>query len=101
MANVSNQDNILNPEQVAELGKKIYTEKLKKELESKHNGEFVVIEVQSGKHVIAKTLIEALEVAQTKFPNKLFHTIKIGSEGVFKMSTYSRRGFFYAPVSSR
>jgi predicted nucleic acid-binding protein len=96
-----NAENLLSPEQVVEKGQKFYAEKLKAELEPDKNGKFVVIEIESGDYFIADTLVEALEKAKDKYPSKLFHTVKIGFEGIYKMGTYSRTGFSYTNTPTR
>lgn len=62
---------------IAEKGAIIY-EKIKGEYEPKHNGEFLVIEVENGKVYIGATSAEALEQARTENPGKLFYVVKIG-----------------------
>ncbi len=81
----------LTPEQVAELGEKIYLEKLKSILEPNDTGRFVAIEVESGDYFVGSSIIEAIEKARTLHPDKLMHTIKIGFEGVFKMGSYAHQ----------
>ena len=92
---MANGENINSPEQVAEKGQKIYDEKLKPELEKNHQGEFVVIDVDSGEYVVANSLIEALQTAKEKYPGKVFHSVRIGFPGIFRMGTYAHRGYFY------
>lgn len=98
---MANGENTPNPEQIAERGQKLYDEKLKSKLEGSQRGKFVVIEVESGEYVIADSLIDALQEAQKKYPGKLFHTVKVGFAGVFKMGTYTRKGYFYGRISRR
>src|SRR5690349_18291490 len=90
-----NSEGVPSPSQVAERGQKIY-EGLRKELETESNrGKFVVIDIESGGHVIADSLVEALDEARQKYPGKVFHTVRIGFPGVFKMGTYASKGYFY------
>ncbi len=87
---------VLTPEQVSELGQKIYDEKLKATLEPKERGRFVAIEVGSGEYFTNDTLLGVLQEAKKKYPDKLFHTIRIGYEGVFKMGSYAKgKGISY------
>lgn len=88
-------NNILTPEQVAQKGEEIYKNKLKGTLEPKENGKFVVIDVVSEDYFIGTSILEALENAKKKYPDRLFHTIKIGYQGVFKMGGYVKRGLSY------
>jgi len=84
----------LAPEQIAEKGESLYREKLKAILEPAQNGRFVAIEVVSGEHYVGDTIIEAVEAARKKYPNRLLHTIKIGYEGVYKLGRFSKRAFY-------
>jgi len=70
-----------------ELGDKawvIYEMKLKQELEPKFKGQFVAIEVDSGDWFLGETPIEAALKAREKYPDKLFHMIRIGYRAVSK-----------------
>ena len=78
-------------EELIQKGEKLYEEKLKDKLEKKHLGKFVAIEVDSGKFFVGETLEEALERAKKEFPDKIFHSIKIGSPGVFSSSGVFRK----------
>lgn len=77
----------LGPQQVAEEGEKIYTEQLKTKLEREHIGKFVAIDVVSGEYFLGDDILAALEKARNKYPDRVFHTIKIGSQGVFKLGS--------------
>lgn len=102
MANpINNNENPLTPEQVAEKGQQIYKDKLKAILEPKDRGKFVIIEVESGDYFVADSMIDALSKAKEKYPNKVFHTIKVGFDGIFKMGTYAHRGFSYGWTSPK
>ena len=80
-------EQILNPDEIVKRGEEIYEEKLKASLEPSNNGKFVAIEVISGDYFVGDTIIEALEKGRTAYPDKLFHTIKIGFKGIYKMSS--------------
>lgn len=82
----SSKNNLLNPEIIAEKGEKIYQEKLKNTLEKDHKGEFVAIEIETEKSFLGKSPEEALETAKKEFPNRIFHLIRIGYSGVYKVS---------------
>lgn len=86
MLDTSNSNNILNPEIIAARGEKVYQEQLKDVLEKDHKGEFVAIEVESAKYFLGKSPEEALEKAKKEFPEKIFHLIRIGYAGVYKVS---------------
>lgn len=77
---------ILNPEVIAEKGEQIYKEKLSHKLEKTHKGKYVAIDVETEEYFLGKSPEEALEKAAKKFPNKIFHLIRIGYQGVYQVS---------------
>lgn len=95
-----NNEDAFTPDQIAERGQRLYEEKLKAVLEPAQKGKFVAIEVESGDYFLADTLLEALQNAKEKYPDRLLHTVRVGYEGVFKMGSYSSKGFSYGWQSS-
>lgn len=51
---------------------------LSEELEEKHFGKPIVIEVESGNYFIGETPIEATKKARKKYPGKIFFQGRIG-----------------------
>lgn len=89
------QDNI-TPETLAKLGNKFYNENLREKLEKESLGQYVVIEIESGDYFVNQDLKTALEQAQTKFPDKLFHIIKIGeTQNYYKDSVANNYGWLF------
>jgi len=88
-------DTINNPDDVAKKGEEIYSNKLKFILEPKENEKFVAIDVVSGEYFLGSSILEALEKARKEYPDRVFHTIKVGYQGVFKMGGYAKNGFQY------
>lgn len=65
--------------QIADRGEKIYF-KIKSELEKKYNlGDYVTIEVKTGKYFIGKTSIDAYNKAHKIFPKEIFFLANVGS----------------------
>ena len=60
-------------------------EEIKEELEAKHHGEYVVIEVDSGDYFVGKTTEEAFQQAENIHPHKAFCLIRIGYKAVHKL----------------
>jgi hypothetical protein len=78
MSDIQDNKPLLTPKQVAQKGEQIYQEKLKPILEPKENGKFVTIEVNSGEYFLGDSLLEALQQARQKYPDRLFHKKGIG-----------------------
>jgi len=73
----------------AQRAEEIYRQFLRHKLEPAHTGEFVAIEPDSGEHFLGQTSIEAILNARQKYPDKIFHVIRIGHPVVGKIG---RRG---------
>ena len=58
-------------------GEKIY-KKIKSKYESNHKGKFLAIEVESKEAYMAKTSADAVVLAKSHYPNKIFYVVKIG-----------------------
>lgn len=84
---------VMLPQDVEKKGQEIYS-RLKDSLEQENLGKFVTIDVISEVYFIGETLEEALLKAKEKYPNRVFHTVKIGSPGVFSQSSsFSNNGY--------
>lgn len=80
-----------SPDKIAEAGERLYSEKYKTEYEKKYSGQFVAIEVSTGKPFVAKYPEEALEAGRKAVPAGIFHLIRVGSAGAFRVS-YASHG---------
>jgi hypothetical protein len=69
---------------LGEEGERIYYEKLKPILEPKYKGKIIAIEVDSGDYFIGDSVIEAGDKAKQKYPDKIFHFMRIGYRALRK-----------------
>jgi len=58
-------------------GFQIYN-KLKRALEAEHFGEYIAIEVKSGEYFLGRTMDEALDKAEQKYPDAKFFVVRVG-----------------------
>jgi hypothetical protein len=79
-------DLINNPSEMAQRGEKIYAEKYKAAYEEKHWGKFLAIDVNTQHVYLGDTAEEALEKARLEAPKGVFHLIRIGHSGAFRVS---------------
>ena len=49
-----------------------------------HKGEIAVIDPETGKYFLGKTLNEALRKAENKFPDHVFYAMRIGSKFIYE-----------------
>jgi len=84
-----------DPKGIAERGTQIYAAKYQEKLEKEYPGQFVAIDVRSEEAFVKASPEDALRAAQQKNPHGMFHLIRIGSPGVFRVgyaSSRSQRG---------
>ena len=76
---------ITSQEMIVEKGKDIY-HRIKQSLKKKYKpGNFVTIEVNSGKFFVGKSPIEAVNKAKKQFPRKQFFLAQVGkAAGILK-----------------
>jgi len=78
-----------NPSEIADRGEQIYKEKYQATYEIEHPGQFVAIDVTTGNAFVGVSPEEVLENARKAAPTGIFHLIKVGSPGAFRVS-YTR-----------
>ncbi|MDA2912943.1 hypothetical protein MYX77_03105 [Acidobacteriia bacterium AH_259_A11_L15] len=77
---------LTNPKEIGKRGEEIYESKYKQTFEAEHIGKFVAIEIYSQRAFVDETPGQVLEKAQKEMPDGLFHLIKVGSPGAFRLS---------------
>ncbi|MEN6560677.1 MAG: hypothetical protein ABFD52_07875 [Acidobacteriota bacterium] len=75
-----------DPRAIAECGEAIYLKKYKDAYEIEHMGKFVAIDVLTEKTYIADSPLEALTHARQDAPLGIFHLIRVGATGAFRVS---------------
>jgi hypothetical protein len=80
-----------SPDKIREVGEGIYEKEYRANLERERRGDFVAIDVTTGKAYVAKHPEEALKEARKQAPSGIFHLIRIGSPGAFKVSYATRQ----------
>jgi hypothetical protein len=73
---------VVGPQQIATQGKAIY-ERLRAELEARHLGRFVAIEVESAEYFVGATLTEADAKARAQYPDRVFYVVRVGRPAVY------------------
>ena len=86
------------PDKIAEEGQRLYDERHRARLEQEHLGHFVAIDVMTGNAYVATFPEQAIEEARKQAPNGVFHLIRIGAPGAFKVSFGSRHAFWGRPL---
>ncbi len=71
--------------EVAELGEAIYERDIRSEVESGHDGEFLVIDITTGGHSVSDNELAAFESAERKNPDGFFYVKRIGRKAVHRI----------------
>lgn len=75
-----------NIQKIAEEGAKIY-ETIKLQYEPAQNGKFLAIDIESKEAYVGNTSSEAVELARTAHPDKIFYVVKIGFSATETLSS--------------
>lgn len=75
-----------NPRKAAEAGQAIYERRYRAEMERNCPGQFVVIDVSNEQAYPGLQPEEAIEKARQANPTGVFHLIRIGAPGAFRVS---------------
>ena len=70
---------------LARKGERLYRTKLKALLEPAYIGKFAAIEPDSGEYFLGDRMIEAVDKAEAKYPDKLVYIVRIGFRAAVKM----------------
>jgi hypothetical protein len=70
---------------LARKGRRLYDTKLKALLEPAYKGMFAAIEVDSGDYFLGENLIDALDKANSKHPEKQFYFVRVGFRAAISM----------------
>jgi hypothetical protein len=72
-------------DEVVDLGKAIYQEKIKHLVEPAENGKFVVIDVESGDYELDEQIIPALDRLRDRHPNAITYAARVGFRTAYNL----------------
>ena len=75
-----------NPRLIAEHGERIYSDNFREKFEKEYLGKFVAIDVTTEKAYVGDSPEEAYGTARQNSPKGVFHLIRVGSPGAYKVS---------------
>lgn len=80
------------PDDIAERGRNIYLERLRAQLEPTHNGEYVVIDVESGGYEMDSDHLAASDRAFAKWPGGRLYCTRVGYGAAGRIGARGRVG---------
>ena len=77
---------IADTKEIAARGAEIYDRLYRSQFEPVWSGRYAAIDIDTEQAFVEDFPEQALEVARTAIPNRLFYLVRIGSDGAFKIS---------------
>ena len=72
-------------------GKRVYENNLKSLLEPAHEGEFLVIEPETGRYFLGTTAISAMDAAHEAMPEDVFFLMRVGFAAAHTIGGHVKR----------
>jgi hypothetical protein len=73
------------PEEVAARGEAIYAERIRAEAEAAHQGEFIVVDIETGDYEVDRDDLAATKRALSKHPNAVLYGLRVGSPAAYRL----------------
>jgi hypothetical protein len=67
-----------DPNDIAQRGWDLYEQRIRAEVEPEHEGRFLVVDVHSGRYVVADEELEAFDRARELMPDGTFYLVRVG-----------------------
>jgi len=73
--------------ELVRLGQQIYDREIRRKVEKKHRGKFLVVEVESQDYEMDEDPVVADERLRQRHPDSLFYMLRVGYRAAFKLGT--------------
>lgn len=77
-------------EEVVRLGREIYERGIRAEVEHEHDGEFVVVDIVTGKYEVDTDDVAASDRALAKNPDAVLYFLRVGRTAAYRIGSGSR-----------
>ena len=65
--------------EIVQRGQALYEQRLRAQVEARHQGKFLVLDIETGDYEIDADDVSAVQRAKTKYPDAAFYIVRIGS----------------------
>jgi hypothetical protein len=72
--------------EIVQRGQALY-EQLRAQMEARHQGKFLVLDIETGDYEIDADDVSAVQRAQTKRPEAAFYIVRIGSPTAYRLGS--------------
>lgn len=83
-------DPIYTKDEISRRGREIYERGIRAEVESGHDGEFLVVDVATGGYEVGEDDDEVFDRAEAKNPEGLFHLMRVGRAAAHRIGGAGR-----------
>lgn len=77
--------NATTPKEIARRGWTLYETEIRPAVEPTQNGRFLIVDVDSGRYVLADDELAALDRAREHMPEGTFHLIRVGARTAHRL----------------
>ncbi len=77
-------------EEIAQMGEEIYNRLLRAQLEAECRGKIVAIDVNSGDHAVADSVLEASRQVSAKHPLAQVFLLRVGDKALHRIGSWSK-----------
>jgi hypothetical protein len=70
----------LSPDEIVEVGKRLYTDSVRAKVEAHHAGQFLVLDVESGDYQIGEDDAQASLALLSRRPDAVLYGVRIGDD---------------------
>lgn len=77
----------LTKDELARRGREIYERDIRHEVEKDHDGEFLVVDVETGDYAVDEDQDLAFERAEAKNPEGLFYLMRVGRRAAHRIGS--------------
>ena len=72
-------------DEIVRLGQELYEREIRARVEPEHDGQFLVLDIETGEYEIGATAIEAIRRAKAKRDDPPLYILRIGQAAAYKL----------------
>jgi len=80
-----------SPQEVESRGEEIYERQIRRQVESDHKGEFVVIDIETGEYELDQDDLQATKRALAKRPRAVLYGVRVGFPTAYTLGGHVER----------
>lgn len=85
------KNNEYSKEEIARQGKEIYEREIRQEVERGHDGEFLVVDITTGRFSMGQSSEEAFDSADEGNPEGVFYLMRVGRKAAHRIGASEAR----------